>query len=74
MAGQTVKYIIVDADNRHPERRVLPVQLVDAESRYDVKEYLKLLVDAIYTILSPFGFTREKLMIRILGQSQSSLN
>jgi len=74
MAGQTVKYIIVDADNRRPERRVLPVQLVDTESRYDVKEYLKLLVDAIYTILSPFGFTREKLMIRILGQSQSSLN
>lgn len=73
MAGQTVKYIIVDADNRRPERRVLPVQLVDAESRYDVKEYLKLLVDAIYTMLSPFGFTREKLMIRILGQSQSSL-
>ena len=74
VAGQTVKYIVVDADNKHPERRVLPVQLMNTESRYDVKEYLKLLVDALYTILSPFGFTKKKLMNRIFRQNQSFLN
>ena len=74
LAGQTVKYIVVDADNKLPERRVLPVQLVDNANHYDVKEYLKLLVDAIYTILSPFGFTKKRLMTRMLGQSQSLLN
>ena len=74
LAGQTVKYIVVDADNKLPERRVLPVQLVDNANHYDVEEYLKLMVDAIYTILSPFGFTKKRLMTRMLGQSQSLLN
>ncbi|MDH5689634.1 MAG: hypothetical protein OEZ48_17430, partial [Candidatus Bathyarchaeota archaeon] len=60
--------------NKLPERRVLPVQLVDNANHYDVEEYLKLMVDAIYTILSPFGFTKKRLMTRMLGQSQSLLN
>jgi len=74
MAGQTVKYIIVDADNKRPKNRVIAAQLIDAENRYDIKEYLRLLVDAIHTILSPFGLAKEEIMTQILRQNQSALN
>ncbi len=73
-AGQTVKYIILDADNKHPERRVVPLQLIAHGQRYDREEYLKLLVDAIQTILSPFGYTKENLMLHISSLRQTALN
>jgi DNA polymerase-2 len=72
-AGQTVKYIIIDADNRYPKRRVLPVPLINTRSHYDVGEYLKLLVDAFYTILSPFNYPKEKLTAWIHGQVDEHL-
>ena len=73
-AGQTVKYIILDADNKHPERRVVPLQLIVQSQRYDREEYLKLLVDAIQTILSPFGYTKDNLMLHISSLRQTVLN
>jgi len=54
VAGQTIRYVIADADNKRPERRVIPAQLMDASVHYDAKEYVRLLNDAISTILSPF--------------------
>jgi len=73
-AGQTVRYVIVDADNRYSEKRVLATQLMDAKNRYDVKEYLRLLLDAVCTTLSPFGFTDEKVMMYVShGQEQRVL-
>jgi len=74
MAGQTVKYVILDADNKRSERRVAAAQLIDARNRYDIEEYLKLLVDAPYTILSPFGFSKDDLTAEKFGQKQSTLN
>ncbi len=53
-AGQTVKYIILDADNKHPERRVLAAQLLGTVAHYDAEEYLRLLEEAINNILYPF--------------------
>jgi len=72
-AGQTVKYIIADAGNRRPERRVIPIQLVADGKRYDAEAYFELLVDAIHTILSPFGYTKENLMPN-LSLSQNVFN
>jgi len=74
MAGQTVKYVIVDADNKRSERRVVAAQLIHAENRYDVEEYLRLLVEAPYTILSPFGFAKDDFLIEAFGQKQPDLN
>ncbi|MEM2111345.1 MAG: DNA polymerase domain-containing protein [Candidatus Bathyarchaeia archaeon] len=54
VAGQTVRYVILDADNKRPERRVVAAQLLNESHRYDAKEYFRLLNDAISTILSPF--------------------
>ena len=72
-AGQTVKYVILDADNKRPERRVVPIQLI-AEEKYDAEAYLKLLVDAIQTMLSPFGYTQDDLMLQISSARQGVLN
>jgi DNA polymerase I len=62
-AGQTVKYVILDADNRRPERRVKAMQLMNGSARYDVEKYLTVLNDALQNILSPFlpdGLTTHK--------------
>jgi DNA polymerase I len=53
-AGQNVKYIILDADNRCPEKRVIAAQLAKAPIHYDTEKYLALLNDALHNILSPF--------------------
>jgi len=60
-AGQTVKYLITDADNRRPERRVSAAQLITLNTRYDPDKYAELLILAAENILSPFGFNAEKL-------------
>ena len=73
-AGQTIRYIILDADNKHPERCVVPSQLIVQNQRYDREEYLKLLVDAIQTILSPFGYTKDNLMLHIASLRQTVLS
>jgi DNA polymerase elongation subunit (family B) len=52
-AGQTVRYIILDADNRRPERRVKAAQLADGD-RYDRVEYVKMLKESLRNILAPF--------------------
>ncbi len=53
-AGQTIKYIILDADNKHPERRVKASQLIDVKTNCDTQKYLYALEDALLNILAPF--------------------
>jgi DNA polymerase elongation subunit (family B) len=53
-AGQIVKYVILDADNKRPERRIVAAQLTNESVRYDAERYLALLDDALNNILSPF--------------------
>jgi len=60
-AGQTVRYLITDAESRRLNRRVRAAELVDENTRYDVKKYLELLLAAGANILSPFGYSAEKL-------------
>lgn len=60
-AGQTVRYLITDAYNARLNRRVRATELVDEKTRYDFKKYLELLLAAGANILTPFGYTAEKL-------------
>jgi len=69
-----VKHVILDADNRRPERHIIAVQLTDGENCYDVEEYLRLLVDALSTIFASFGFAKEELLIEMFRQKQCGLN
>lgn len=72
-AGQAVRYLITDAENKKPNRRVKVAQLVDEDARYDVREYLKLLIAAGESILSPFNHTYEKLYDTIVYTEKQEL-
>jgi DNA polymerase elongation subunit (family B) len=60
-AGQTVKYIITDADNRRVDGRVKVAELIDKSTQYDTGKYLELLLSSGANILSPFEYNIEKL-------------
>jgi DNA polymerase elongation subunit (family B) len=59
--GQTVRYLITDAENRRASKRVKVAELVNVETRYDVRKYIAMLILAGANILSPFGYTEEEL-------------
>ena len=53
-AGQILQYIVT----KYSEsllKRVVPIQLVDQRTTYDVKRYSELLIDTCNRILKPFG-------------------
>jgi DNA polymerase elongation subunit (family B) len=60
-AGQTIRYLIIDADNLKPNKRIRVAELIDDGIAYDVKKYLELLLEAGASLLKPFGYSREKL-------------
>jgi len=74
-AGQTVRYLITDAESKRLSLRVRAAELVDESTRYDLKKYLELLLAAGANILSPFDFTTEKLYdLAVKNQKQVALN
>lgn len=59
--GEQVKYIITDAESKRYNRKVKAWQLAKGDKRYDKKRYLTHLLRAAASILSPFGYTEQKL-------------
>jgi len=55
--GQTVRYLITDAENKRSSNRVKVAELVNDETRFDFEKYVDLLIMAGVNILSPFGCT-----------------
>lgn len=72
-AGQTVRYLITDVDNRRPNRRVKAAELITEGTRYDVKKYLDLLLAAASNILRPFGYSVKKLLDEVLYREEQLL-
>jgi len=72
-AGQTVEYVILDADAERLEDRVKPVQFLELNSPYDRDKYLELLLSAGEELLSPFGYTTQKLEEPIFNYTQALL-
>jgi len=74
-AGQTIRYLITDAESKRLNRRVRAAELVDENAGYDVKKYLELLLSAGANILSPFGYTCQKLFdLVVRNQRQVALH
>jgi len=69
-AGQTVQYLICDAKNRKVYNKVRVAQLLDANTRYDVEKYLDLLFAAAENILSPFGYSAQKIRDYVLHREK----
>jgi DNA polymerase elongation subunit (family B) len=72
-AGQTIQFLITNAESKRSFRRVLPAQLVKDKMRYDVGKYLELLLFSTQNILSPFGYTMDNLRAFLHEQKQKLL-
>jgi DNA polymerase-2 len=53
-AGQILQYIVTEY-SESLLKRVVPIQLVDQRTTYDVKRYSELLIDTCNRVLKPFG-------------------
>jgi DNA polymerase elongation subunit (family B) len=73
--GQTVRYLITDAENKKSNSRVKVAELVNNDTRFDVEKYVDMLIMTGVNILSPFGCTEEGLKAEICyGEKQTVLN
>lgn len=59
--GESIEFILVDANQDNPLCRVLAYELAGSRINYDKKKYKDMVLDAAETVLSTFGFSREKL-------------
>jgi DNA polymerase elongation subunit (family B) len=72
--GQTVQYVIVDADNNTPNKRVRAAQFLGTKQRYDVQKYLSLLLQAGETLLGIFGYDEGRIRREAFyGEKQAHL-
>jgi len=58
-SGEIIEYIYINAYHRNPLRRVKAWKIYDGE-KYDAEKYVELLLDAAETILTVFGFNRNR--------------
>jgi len=59
--GQTIAYVVTNAEARNPNLRVRPLPLVGKKAKYDRRWYLDLLLDAGGELFGLFGYTKEKI-------------
>jgi len=73
--GQTVRYLITDAENKRPSKRAKAAELITSETPFDAEKYVDMLIMAGANILSQFGYAKEKLKDEICyGEKQTVLN
>jgi DNA polymerase elongation subunit (family B) len=56
-AGKNVRFLFTSAENKHYERRVKPEELLERDTRADLRKYLLLLYSAAANMLSPFDYS-----------------
>jgi DNA polymerase-2 len=61
VAGQSVSYIITNYTAKSQSERTRPVELLDANTKYDADRYVELLLRGALAILQPFGVDDEAL-------------
>lgn len=72
--GQTVRYLITDAENKRSGKRVRAAELINAETRFDAEKYVDMLILAGANILSPFRYNEELLKDHVVyGEKQTML-
>ncbi|UCC33304.1 MAG: hypothetical protein JSW53_05930 [Candidatus Bathyarchaeota archaeon] len=74
-AGQKIRYLITDAQNRRSSNRVVAAELINDGTRYDTKKYVDMLILAGVNILSPLGHTEKSLKDYLIhGEKQMVRN
>jgi DNA polymerase elongation subunit (family B) len=69
-AGQTVQYLIVNAESKWANERVVAVELLKPNTRYDVREYVRMLLSSGETLLGMFGYTKNKIEDEVLQRER----
>jgi DNA polymerase I len=69
-AGQTVQYLIVNAESKWANERVVVVELLKPNTRYDVREYVRMLLSSGETLLGMFGYTKNKIEDEVLQRER----
>ena len=72
-AGQTVQYLIVNAESKWVNERVAAVELWKPKMRYDVREYVRMLLSSGETLLGMFGYTRDKIEDEVLRRERQTI-
>ena len=72
-AGKNVRFIYTDVANRRYERRVKAEELIETGTNPDVKKYIFLLHSAASNILSPFGYSVERICDIVTGYRRTEL-
>jgi len=72
-AGQTVQYLIVNAESKWVNERVAAAELLKPKMRYDVGAYVKMLLSSGETLLGMFGYTRDKIEDEVLRRERQTI-
>jgi DNA polymerase elongation subunit (family B) len=73
-AGQTIQYLITNVGTKWLNKKVVAVQLLRPDARYDVGEYVKMLFSAGETLLGVFGYDKHRIETRVLcNETQATL-
>lgn len=56
-AGEILKYVVTDYYRKHSKKRSIPIELVNSQTKYDVKRYCELLEEVTNTVTEPFGLS-----------------
>jgi DNA polymerase-2 len=60
-AGETIEFILIDQSGKKKPEKAKPVALYALEDGYDIDYYTELTLKAVESLLSPFGYTLERL-------------
>lgn len=65
--GESVEYILLDATGKRNPDKARPLALYAAEDGYDIGKYTAMALDAVETLVLPWGWDGEKLEEFFLG-------
>ncbi|MBI4811620.1 MAG: hypothetical protein HY800_09330 [Ignavibacteriales bacterium] len=60
-AGEVIEYVIIDQTGKRDSQKAKSLLTYQHEDGYDIEKYTELLLKAVETLLSPFGYDVEKL-------------
>jgi DNA polymerase elongation subunit (family B) len=61
-AGEAIEFIIIDQTGKQQPHKAKPLSLYAFEDGYDIEKYTELALNAVATLLQPFGYDDDRLM------------
>jgi DNA polymerase elongation subunit (family B) len=65
--GEMVEYVLVDATGKKNPQKAVPIALYALDDGYDIAKYTDMALDAVETLVHPWGWSGEKLREWFLG-------